>query len=358
MQLTSYNPDWPEHFAQERTRLLNVLGEVTTGGIVENLQHIGATSVPGMAAQPCIDIAMTVWPFPLEAQPIADLAALGYTAVAGFEAAPEQRFGRADGAVRLYIVEPGGARWTNYLLIRDYLRHHPAAQQRYQPDGFTHPLTDIASKPPILDRLLSEATSWWLDEIGFAHLDSVAGELAELRCPWYVSSGWALDLFLGRVTRIHHDVDIVLNRGDQLVLQEYMTQRGWRFVTPFEQRLEPWPPHMRIEAPRHQVHAHREGAFIDFLLSPLDQGVWRYRRQPTIVRDAARMSLRSTQGIPYLAPELVLLFKSKTTGSQERGKDQLDFEQAQPYLEDERRAWLRWALIATEPSHPWIGQLG
>jgi GrpB-like predicted nucleotidyltransferase (UPF0157 family) len=358
MELTAYLPGWPEHFISERARLLNVLGEVTTGGLVENLQHIGATSVPGMAACPCIDIAMTVWPFPLQAQSIANLAALGYAPVAGFEAALEQRFRRADGAVQLYVVEPGSDRWTNYLLIRDYLRCHPAAQAGYQPHWFAHPFANTLCKPPLLESLMAKATSWWLDEIGFAPLESVATELAELGCPWYVSSGWALDLFLGRVTRIHHDVDIVLDRGDQLALQEYMTQRGWRFVTPFEQRLEPWPPHMRIETPRHQVHAHREGAFIDFLLSPLEQGVWRYRRQPTIVRDAGRISLRSAQGIPFLAPELVLLFKSKSTGRQERGKDQADFEQVHPHLEHERRAWLRWALIATEPAHPWIGQLG
>jgi hypothetical protein len=138
-----------------------------------------------------------------------------------------------------------------------------------------------------------------------------------------------------------------------------MIGRGWKFVTPFKKRLESWPPFMRLELPRHQAHAHREGDFIDFLLTEFTQGIWRYRREPVILRGAERMSLRSDSetGIPFLAPELVLLFKSKNTGSTDRSKDEVDFENIYPLLDDERRAWLRWALIATNPSHPWIGRL-
>jgi hypothetical protein len=64
-------------------------------------------------------------------------------------------------------------------------------------------------------------------------------------------------------------VDVVINRTDQLILQQYLTARGWKFVTPFQKRLEPWPPLMWLESPRHQVHAHRDGAFIDFLITDM-----------------------------------------------------------------------------------------
>jgi hypothetical protein len=159
------------------------------------------------------------------------------------------------------------------------------------------------------------------------------------------------------VSRVHHDVDVVIPRLDQLALQHYMTGQGWRFMTPLKGRLEPWPLHMRLELPRHQVHAHRDGAFIDFLLSDIEAGVWRYRRDPTIIQTIERASLATDAGIPFLAPELVLLFKSKNTSDQERDKDQADFEKVQPHLEPERRAWLRWALLATDPTHPWLAQL-
>ena len=71
----------------------------------------------------------------------------------------------------------------------------------------------------------------------------------------------------------------------------------------------------------------------------------------------SRVGLRSDDGIPYLAPEVVLLFKSKTSSGKERSKDKSDFEEVYLRLEPERRMWLRWALLAVDPSHPWIERL-
>jgi hypothetical protein len=147
---------------------------------------------------------------------------------------------------------------------------------------------------------------------------------------------------------------VVAPFSHQMALQAHLLERGWHLLTPLEGRLEPWPRHMQIHLPRHQVHAHRDEGFIDLLLTDIAHGVWRYRRSPTIIRSVERMGLQSVSGIPYLAPELVLLFKSKNTGRGERPQDQADFEQALPLLEPERRAWLRWAMMAEDPAHPWL----
>ena len=40
-----------------------------------------------------------------------------------------------------------------------------------------------------------------------------------------------------------------------------------------------------------------------------------------------------------------------------RPQDQADFDRTRPHLDAEQRAWLRWALVATQPEHPWIEQL-
>ena len=357
-------PPWQTRFEQERARLRAALGEITAGGVIENLQHIGATSVPGLPAQPCLDIGLAVWPFPLEAQFQADLAADGYQPVAGYEAAPEQRFRHKNGAIQLYVVEPGSTRWADYLLLRDYLRHTESARQHYatlkqawQASATSESVADQTAKAEFFQQTLPAAHEWWVSETGFTPVEAVAQELKDFPCPWYISSGWALDLFLGRVRRVHHDVDVIIAHGDQLVLQAYMTAREWKFVTPFQKRLEPWPRHMRIEFPRHQVHAHRGDEFIDFLLTDITNGVWRYRREPSIVQTIERSMLTTQDGIPFLAPELVLLFKSKNTSGQARDKDQRDFVEVNAHLEPARRAWLRWALLATNPTHPWIEQL-
>lgn len=352
MSLVAYNPTWPALFEQGRPHLLAALGEMTAGGIVENIQHVGATSIPGMAANPCVDIALCVSPFPLETGPAAALAALGYLPVSGYTEQPEQRFRHTSGALQLLISEAGSETWLNQLLLRDYLRYDAAARARYAQRS-----DDNAVKDQLLLSLQVKAQSWWIEHYGFANVQKVAQELADFPAPWYISSGWALDLFLRQVTRVHHDVDVVVARADQLTLQAYMLARGWKFVTPLNQRLEPWPPHMRLELPRHQAHAHRDGDFIDFLISDIDHGVWHFRRTPAIIRTVERMSLRTADGIAFLAPDLALLFKSRTSSGQARAKDQADFSNVYAKLEPERRAWLYWALTATAPDHPWLALL-
>jgi hypothetical protein len=75
------------------------------------------------------------------------------------------------------------------------------------------------------------------------------------------------------------------------------------------------------------------------------------------LRDLERALLAAADGLPHLAPELVLLFKSRNTGAQDRPRDQSDFERVFPRLDTERRAWLRWALEVASPGHAWIARL-
>lgn len=354
--------DWGDQFARERGRIVGALGAITDGGIVEQLEHVGATSVPGLHGRPCVDVALAVWPFPLEETTRHALTALGYELDPDFAGAPEQRFQHASAAFRLYVVEAGSPLWSDFVVVREHLRHNVAARQalsarKQEWHGGAESAEYREAKRRWLEQLVGDARRTWVEREGFAPIHQVAEELRDFPAPWYIGGGWALDLYLGRVTRVHHDVDVVVSRADQLALQQHLTERGWKLLAPFEGRLQPWPMHLRLELPRHQVHALRSGAFIDFLLTDQDGGVWRYRREPAIIRHMSRVGLRSDDGIPFLAPELVLLFKSKNTSGRERSKDQADFEEAYTKLEPERRAWLRWALTAVEPSHAWVEQL-
>ena len=62
---------------------------------------------------------------------------------------------------------------------------------------------------------------------------------------------------------------------------------------------------------------------------------------------------RTPDGIPYLTPELVLLFKAKHA----RAKDQADFDATIPYLTSDQRATLAGLLARAHPGHRWIAQL-
>ena len=359
---------------RERKRLFDALGAIPDGGILEDVQHIGATSVGDEEAGACLDIGLCVWPFPLDADRLAALRSLGYAllpegssagrAETPDEAAKEQRFRHETEPIQLFCVESGSPLWTEYKLLRDYLRANEEAREKYAYHKRTLAAVcrfDAAAYQVTRSRLFAESLNaarlWWIARIGFTALQTTLRELEGVNCAWHVAGGWAIDLFLGRVTRVHHDTDILIARADQLLWQEAMRERGWKWVAPSEGRLESWPPRMKLELPRNQAHAHRDGQFLDFLLGDIEGGVWRFRRNQAVVRTCERLYLTSADSISFLAPEVSLLYKSKSGKAGWRDKDMEDFEKVHSLLDPERLAWLRWALTVTDAGHPWLPHL-
>jgi len=163
--------------------------------------------------------------------------------------------------------------------------------------------------------------------------------------------GWALDLFLGRVTRDHKDVDIAVARRDQTGWQGYLRRRGWGLEVAADGRLSPWAEGEELAPPLHAVWCRNEAhdpAFFELLLNEVDEGLFRFRRDPSVTLPRARMSFESPAGLPVLAPEVVLLYKSKGADEHEA-----DFRNAAPALSEEARAWLKGALDRVSPGHPW-----
>ena len=107
------NHPWNQLFDQERERLLAILGKITEGGIVEAIEHIGSTSVPGLSRAPCVDIGVSVWPFPLEPARLAALEALGYQPVVRSYRG-EHRFHHTTEPVQLLVVEAGSEFWLEH----------------------------------------------------------------------------------------------------------------------------------------------------------------------------------------------------------------------------------------------------
>ncbi len=174
--------------------------------------------------------------------------------------------------------------------------------------------------------------------------------------PWCVCGGWAIDLFINRLSRPHKDVDFAIWRRDQLALCAYLTGRGWTLKKAINGQRLPWTEGEFIELPVHTIHCRNPNAqpdFIEILFNEMNGHYFLFRRNQSIKQPLADAMVQLESGIRILAPEIVLLYKAKNFSDKERS----DFEIALPFLDFERRAWLREALLTIHPGHEWLSQL-
>lgn len=173
--------------------------------------------------------------------------------------------------------------------------------------------------------------------------------------PWAVAGGWAIDLFLGRETRSHADVDVAIFRDDQLALREHL--RGWTWRKVVDGELQDWPDGEWLPPGVFELHAERRDAsgpsHLEILLNEREGERWIYRRDARVSCPIEEAILTSAEGIPILSPVIVLLYKAKGT----REMDERDFAVVRDALGAERRAWLRAALETAHAGHRWIEQL-
>lgn len=181
----------------------------------------------------------------------------------------------------------------------------------------------------------------------------VAAALERLEAPWWIAGGWALDLFLGRETRAHEDVDVVLLRRDQAALLRHFAGWDLQVAVPGE-GLRPWDG-SALELPLHELWARRAPGkdwLCELLLAEADGETWVYRRDARVRLPLAQAG-GVAGGLPLLAPEIVLLYKSKGPA----GKDEADFAAVEPELSAGARRWLGEAIALVHPGHPWLGRL-
>ncbi len=167
--------------------------------------------------------------------------------------------------------------------------------------------------------------------------------------PWGIAGGWAIDLFLQRETRPHSDIDIAILRGDQRSIRARVAFGHMEKV--LNHCLSPWRADEELQSPVHELHATWPDGFrLEFLLNDHDHHTrqWLFRRDHRIRRPLV-VTFLSRATLPYLAPEIVLLYKSKAPAP----KDDADLACVLPYLSVDQRGWLQHALALTAPGHRW-----
>ena len=151
-----YDPEWPAMFAAEQAVLEDLLGPWLAGPV----EHIGSTSVPGLAAKPIIDMLAGVTRLDEARDAIGSLAQLGYVHA---EHRPRALwFYKLTGdeprvhSHHLHLTEPGSDLWRERLAFRDTLRCDPALRAEYQQlkydlarcsPGDVEPYSAVAKRP-------------------------------------------------------------------------------------------------------------------------------------------------------------------------------------------------------------------
>jgi hypothetical protein len=205
------------------------------------------------------------------------------------------------------------------------------------------PAGGVELSPAELEALDARWSSCWTPS-------EVAHRLTGIVTPWCVAAGWALDLFGGRQTREHGDIEIAIPAAGLAEVRDRFPGYAVDAVGSGRIWADPTPD---VLAAVHQTWL-RDPATGDYLLDvfrePHDGDIWICRRDETIRLPYREIIRHTDDGIPYLAPELVLLFKAKHV----RPKDQADFDTTVPRLTAVQRATLADLLARVHPGHPWL----
>jgi GrpB-like predicted nucleotidyltransferase (UPF0157 family) len=156
LKLSRYDLLWPRLYNEEAPLVVRALAPVVA------VEHVGSTSVPGLAGKPTIDIAVGIASLELAEGAKARMERLGYS-YGGDLGHPQHVFRKGDRVpwhFLVHAVEHGSPMWNDFLYFCDYLRTHPREAERYaalkaslvaERGDWYHGSDKEAFIPPVLD---------------------------------------------------------------------------------------------------------------------------------------------------------------------------------------------------------------
>jgi GrpB-like predicted nucleotidyltransferase (UPF0157 family) len=141
--IADYDPRWPSLYEEERARIVAAIGNWLV-----DIQHVGSTSVPGLAAKPVIDIGVALGSLLDGLKCITPLVELGYECLGEYgirgrlyfrkltsNPLPGQLLGaetRVGRTHQMHMYERTHPEWEAHILFRDFLRTHADVAARYE----------------------------------------------------------------------------------------------------------------------------------------------------------------------------------------------------------------------------------
>lgn len=184
--------------------------------------------------------------------------------------------------------------------------------------------------------------------------EQLAGRLAGTGGDWYIVGGWALDLWLGRSTRAHQDLEFSVSASECGRYRRHLS--GLAFFAAKDGRLTPLAPSQRLPDDIWQQWGADMACArwrVDMMVDRGTPELWIYKRDPSFSIPRLEAIRTTASGIRYLAPHLVLLFKAKSP----REKDQHDFRMALAHLTALEKSQLTEWMRLFHPDHAWLAAL-
>ena len=159
--LAEYDPTWPRLFECEAAKIRAVLGDFAL-----RIEHVGSTSVPGLAAKPIIDIVLVVKDSADEASYVPALEGAGYVLRIREPDWYEHRMFKGLGpAVNLHVFSEGCPEVARMLAFRNRLRHNEPDREIYESvkrnlakNVWKHVQNYADAKSAVVKEILSRAT--------------------------------------------------------------------------------------------------------------------------------------------------------------------------------------------------------
>jgi GrpB-like predicted nucleotidyltransferase (UPF0157 family) len=127
VEVVPYDEGWPAQFDAVAARVRAALGDR-----IVVLEHVGSTSVPGLAAKPVIDVNLVVSDSGDEAAYVPDLEAAGFVLRIREPEWEEHRvLALEDPKTNLHVFSPGSGEPARTRMFRDWLREHPEDRDAY-----------------------------------------------------------------------------------------------------------------------------------------------------------------------------------------------------------------------------------
>ena len=168
---------------------------------------------------------------------------------------------------------------------------------------------------------------------------------------WGLAGGYAVEQFVGKSIRTHDDLDVIVFRDQQYLVQSWL--KDWQlYAADPPGTLRSWEPNEYLPYGIHDIWGHQPTTTVwqlQLMLAEVEGDEW-FSRRNRLVRGERHDLLSIYHGIPCVRIEVQLLYKAH----HRRAKDDIDFHASLPCLQPQARQWLQDQLALLYPDgHPW-----